>query len=103
MKKPDTTRHISFIPSSDDLIEKVMEEDDLKEKMGEEDDLIEKVVDENMKTSLDGQREIDLKLHHTDNNVEDTKHINRKESTGIISPYFNVLINTIALGKGGLH
>lgn len=82
LKKPDTTRHISFIPSSDDLIEKVMEEDDLKEKMGEEDDLIEKVVDENMKTSLDGQREIDLKLHHTDNNVEDTKHINRKESTG---------------------
>jgi hypothetical protein len=107
LKKPDTLRHITFIPSPDDLIEKVaeeenlienvVEEDDLRKKMGEEDDLIENVVDGKMKTSLDGQREIVLKLNHADNTDEDTKHINKKESTGSISPSLKVLIKTIAL------
>ena len=107
MKKPDTLRHITFIPSPDDLIEKVVEEenliervaeeDDLIEKVVEEDDLIEKVVDENMKTSLDGQREYFLKLNQAYNKDEDIRHRNKKESTGSISPYFKVLIKTIAL------
>ena len=117
MKKPDTLRHITFIPSpddlkekvaeeenliervaeEDDLIENVVEEDYLRKKMGEQDNLIENVVDENMKTSLDGQREYFLKLNQAYNKDEDIRHRNKKESTGSISPYFKVLIKTIAL------